>query len=91
MKMLKACFTILVSNTFSLSALITLTLGKHGNYTSFGKPHTRYSFKSEKKDMLNIRWGFAVGMRDFSKIMPEAFHSVRGCYLDIKLNNLKCS
>ena len=57
----------------------------------FGKPHIRYIFQCEKRDMLNIRWGFVVGMQDFSKIMPEAFQCVRGCYLDMKLNNLKCS
>ena len=77
--------------TFSLSALITLTLGKHENYRTFGKPHTQDILHSEKKDMLQVRWGFVVGMRDFSKIMPQAFGCVRGCYLDMKLNNLKCS
>ena len=76
--------------TFSLSALITLTLGKHENYRTFGKPHTRYFTEWEERHVTS-KMGFCGGHARFSKIMPEAFECVRGCYLDIKLNNLKCS
>ena len=33
--------------------------------------HTPDILQSEKKDMLQVRWGFVVGMRDFQKLCPK--------------------